>query len=127
MSPPRYATLLDYLRVIRRRKWIVLLVLLASVGASYGVSTREHKVYQSSSQVLVSTSIGQITQQSTDVQARIVANLAEVAHTQTVATLAAVAAGLPRVNRTTALDDTTVTPSTTNNILTFSVRSKSPT
>lgn len=128
MSPPRYATLLDYLAVIRRRKWTVLIVLLASVAASYLVSTREHKVYAASSQVLVSTSIGQITgdQQSNDVQARIVANLAEVAHTDTVAQLAATAAALPGVDSATALHDTSVTPSTTNNILTFSVRSKSP-
>jgi succinoglycan biosynthesis transport protein ExoP len=128
MSPPRYATLLDYLAVIRRRKWTVLIVLVASVAASYLVSTREHKVYSASSQVLVSTSIGQITgaQQSNDVQARIVANLAEVAHTDTVAKLAATAAGLPGVGSTAALNDTSVAPATTNNILTFSVRSKSP-
>ncbi len=128
MSSPRYATLVDYLAVIRRRKWIVLVVLLASVAASFAVSTREHKVYEASSQVLVSTSVGQLAgaQQSNDVQARIVANLAEVAHTDTVAALAATAAHLPGVDSVTALRVTTITPSTTNNILTFSVRSKSP-
>jgi tyrosine-protein kinase len=126
-TAPRYATLLDYLAVLRRRKWIVLVVLIASLAAAYGVSTREHKVYRATSQVLVSTSVGDLTgnQQSTDAQARAVANLAEIAHTVAVAKLAADTAGLPGIDGPRALQITTVTPSTTANVLSFSVRSGS--
>lgn len=46
--------LIGYLRLLRRRWWIVLLGMLVCFGAALGATTREHKRYQTSTRVLVS-------------------------------------------------------------------------
>lgn len=45
--------LVDYLRVIRRRKWVVVLTLLASVGAAMAVTFTSEKVYSSTSRLVL--------------------------------------------------------------------------
>lgn len=48
--------LIGYLRLLRRRWWIVLLAILVSVGAAIGGTHLEHKRYQTSTKLLVSGS-----------------------------------------------------------------------
>jgi polysaccharide biosynthesis transport protein len=44
---PRYATLRDYLRVVRERKWLILIVTVLFAGAAVGLSLTEKPTYQS--------------------------------------------------------------------------------
>ena len=47
------ASLRDYLRVVRRRKWIILLAVLLVPAVAVGLSLRQEKVYKATSQVLL--------------------------------------------------------------------------
>ncbi|MGZ4317376.1 MAG: Wzz/FepE/Etk N-terminal domain-containing protein [Gaiellaceae bacterium] len=47
------ASLPDYLRVVRRRKWIILLAVLLVPAVAVGLSLRQEKVYKATSQVLL--------------------------------------------------------------------------
>ena len=44
---PRYATLRDYLRVLRAQRWLILLATLVFAGAALGLSLTTQKTYQS--------------------------------------------------------------------------------
>src|SRR3954454_6061479 len=46
-------TLRDYLRVVRRRKWIILQAVVLVPAVAVGLSLRQDKVYKASSQVLL--------------------------------------------------------------------------
>src|SRR3954451_18307506 len=46
-------TLRDYLRVVRRRKWIILQAVLLVPAVAVGLSLRQEKVYKATSQVLL--------------------------------------------------------------------------
>jgi non-specific protein-tyrosine kinase len=43
----------EYLRVLNRRKWIIILTILAAVGSAVAISTLSDKVYSTDAQVLV--------------------------------------------------------------------------
>ena len=47
------ASLRDYLRVVRRRKWIILQAVLLVPAVAVGLSLRQEKVYKATSQVLL--------------------------------------------------------------------------
>ena len=49
------ATLRDYLHVLRRRKWLVILAVFLVPAAAIGFSLHQQKLYQASAQVLLST------------------------------------------------------------------------
>src|SRR3954470_7192056 len=46
-------TLRDYLRVVRRRKWIILQAVVLVPAVAVGLSLRQEKVYKATSQVLL--------------------------------------------------------------------------
>src|ERR1700680_4156214 len=43
----------SYLRPIRRRKWIILLITIVAAGATYAISSHEQKTYTSSTRLYV--------------------------------------------------------------------------
>ena len=51
---PRYATLRDYLRVLREQRVLIVLVTLAFGGAAFGLAAREQPQYVAETSVLVS-------------------------------------------------------------------------
>jgi tyrosine-protein kinase len=53
--PGQPATLRDYIQVVRRRKWIILLAVVLVPAAAIGFSLHQQKLYQASAQVLLST------------------------------------------------------------------------
>jgi uncharacterized protein involved in exopolysaccharide biosynthesis len=46
---PRYATLRDYLRVLRERRVLIAVCVLVCAGAALALSIREQKVFQAES------------------------------------------------------------------------------
>src|SRR6185437_13380559 len=46
-------SLRDYLRVVRRRKWIILLAVILVPAVAVGLSLRQEKVYKASAEVLL--------------------------------------------------------------------------
>ena len=53
-AQPHPSTLSDYIAVVRRRKWVVLQAVLLVPVAAVVLSLQQHKVFQSSAQVLLS-------------------------------------------------------------------------
>jgi len=53
VAEQRLTTLSDYLGVLRRRIWIVILAIVIAVGAAWLVSSRQTPAYEATSQVNV--------------------------------------------------------------------------
>ena len=68
MVESRELRLLDYLRLLRRRWWLVGLIALLCLGASVGLSLRHTPVYRSMAQVLVDRQSGDPLQQQGSAQ-----------------------------------------------------------
>src|SRR5664280_2956190 len=50
-------TLRDYLGVLWRRKWVVLLVVVVATGAAYGFAATKTKQYEASAQLIYGTNV----------------------------------------------------------------------
>jgi receptor protein-tyrosine kinase len=57
-DPRSVVDLIGYLRLLRRRWWIISLAVLISVGAAVGATSVQHKRYQTATRLLVSGSSG---------------------------------------------------------------------
>lgn len=51
------ATLRDYLAVVWRRKWLVLLVIVIATGCAYGLSAMQTKMYSAAAQLIYQNSV----------------------------------------------------------------------
>ena len=51
------ATLRDYLAVVWRRKWLVLLVVVVATGVAYGLSAMQTKMYSAASQLMYANTV----------------------------------------------------------------------
>ncbi len=51
------ATLRDYLAVVWRRKWLVLLVIVIATGVAYGLSAMQTKMYSAASQLIYGNTV----------------------------------------------------------------------
>ena len=120
-------TLRDYLHVLRRRKWIVIVpVVLAPIIAGV-LAHRQPKLYKASAQVTVSQQdlpssvldFSAPTQQEDPV--RLLATQAQFARLPAIAQRAVSAAGVPNESASDLLAASTVTPSQTDDFLTFMV------
>jgi Mrp family chromosome partitioning ATPase/capsular polysaccharide biosynthesis protein len=119
-------TLRDYLHVLRRRKWIVIVpVVLAPIIAAV-LAHRQPKLYQASAQVMVSrlslpsNVLGFSDPTQTDA-VRLLATQAQFARLPSIAQRAVTAAGVPNESASDLLAASTVTPSQTDDFLTFAV------
>ena len=126
------STLRDYLRVLRRRKWVVLLAALLVPAAAAAVSLRQDAVYEASAGVVLrsddiaSALIGSLDAGSQGDPARLAKTQARVASTRAVAERAVARSGLPGMTAEQALDATTVSASSDADLLTFAVRDGNP-
>ena len=123
----RATTLRDYLHVLRRRKWIVIVpVVLAPIIAGV-LAHRQPKLYKASSHVTVSqldlpssvVDLNGSTQQEDPV--RLLATQAQFARLPAVAQRAVNDAGVPNESASDLLAASTVTPSQMDDFLTFTV------
>ena len=124
-------TLQDYVSVLRRRKWVIILALLVVPAAAILFSLRQEALYSASAQVLMSRQdlAAVLTNTQSNLQTlpdREAATQADVAHTPRVAK--EVLAALKLTDRTPEdlLRATGVTPSLSSDIITFSATDPVP-
>jgi polysaccharide biosynthesis transport protein len=123
----RVMTLRDYLHVLRRRKWIVIIPIVLAPLVAVVVAHREPRRYTASAQVTVSqlnlpSSVldsSASTQQEDPV--RLLATQAQFARLPAIAQQAVSVAGVPNESASDLLAASTVTPSATDDFLTFAV------
>ena len=119
-----------YLRVLRRRKWIIIACTLLVPFAAYFYSARQPAKYQASAQVYLSSQdlAGALTGISTGYvdETRLADTAASLAHVRAVAQSAVALAGVKNVSPEALLGSTSVIPQTGTDILTFTVTSRDP-
>ncbi len=130
----RHATSLrDHLRVVRRRKWVILEAALVLPAAALAFSLHQQKLYQASSQVLLSrqnlaSSLTGATDPTIYVQAdRLAQTQAEVARVPTIAERALRDVGLRGRTAQDFLRHSSVAAGSNTDILTFTVADAKPT
>ena len=126
--PNRPASLADYLTILRRRAWFIVIPLVLAPIVTYMLAQREKAVYKASSSVYInltpalSTALGFFNQSAGD----------PVRYFQTQATLARNPTLIERVASSEKMSPgsfssvSSVTPSTTANLLIFSVQTGNP-
>ena len=123
-------TLADYLAVVRRRKWLILLALVLTTGSALFFSSRQPKMYRASAQVLLNPDASLINtagRAAADAQARFDVGQARIARVPAVATKAVQLVGGPAgLSGDRLLADSSVSSDPTSNILTFSVSNRDP-
>ena len=124
--------LTDYLRIVRRRKWYVIGTTILVAALAVAFSLRQQKVYQAQSQVLLSRVdiAGAITGAQnpsfSEDPARYAATQASIARSSALAALAIKKSGVPGRTKSSLLAESTVTPSSTADVLDFSVQDRNP-
>ena len=123
------STLADYLAVFRRRKWLIVLTVVVTVAAAAAVSRSQTAEYTADAEVLINSNPVAPTgpgSSNPDVQARYDATQAQLAHTLQVAGPAVKSvSGIP-ITPDQLLKESSVTPDTSSNILTFTVTNRRP-
>jgi len=131
VAEQRLTTLSDYLGVLRRRLWIVILAIVVAVGAAYLVSSRQTPAYEATSEVNIGgNSLASILNPSAHLSSSVVqqnvASAAQIAHTTPVAAATLHAAGVHGLTPKELLDETTTTPSSTTSFFTIAVTDRFP-
>jgi len=131
VAEQRLTTLSDYLGVLRRRLWIVILAIVVAVGAAYLVSSRQTPAYEATSEVNVggnsiSTILNPSGHQSSSVIQQNVASAAQAAHTTPIAAATLRAANVHGMTAQDLLDETTITPSETTSFFSIAVTDRFP-
>ncbi len=133
-TPERHesSTLGDYLRVLRRRKWVVILVALLAPAVAVALSLRQTPVYEASADVLLryenlaGALAGVNDVSSRPDPARGAETQAILAATPPVAQRALEESGLTGLTPTELLDASSVEADPNADVLTFSVRNEDP-
>ena len=122
--------LADYLRILRQRKWIILIAFVTAVSAAVLLSIRQRPVYSATAQVLINranivSSITGVTDPSTlgNDPTRFIATQSDVARSLKLAKEVVAAAGVPGLTPQKLLASSSVTPSTNADVLSFAVSS----
>ena len=121
MGNHQQATLADYIEVLRRRKWIVVIAVLLTTASAIAYSSQQAKRFQSSAQVFVNPTAQGGSVGPADVQARFLSTDAKLVHTPPVAAAAIRTAQVSGVTVPELLAQSAVTPDSTTNILTVTV------
>jgi capsular exopolysaccharide synthesis family protein len=123
----------DYLRILRRRKWYVIVTAILVAALAVAFSLREQKVYEAQAQVLLNRQdlSNQITGTQnpafTEDPVRYAATQAALARSRTAANAAIRAAGVSGRTATGLLQESSVTPDATADVLVFTVQDRNPT
>ena len=129
-SQHEVSSLSAYLRVLRRRKWIVLACVILAPLTAYVVSARQTALYQASAQVYLSSQdlAGALTGISAPYvdEQRLADTQSALAQVPAVASRAIKISGLKGISPEGLLGSTSVVPGGNTNILTFTVTSTNP-
>jgi Mrp family chromosome partitioning ATPase/capsular polysaccharide biosynthesis protein len=120
-------SLTDYLRLLRRRKWVLIATILAVPALAIALSVRTPPTYEASSKVLLSQQSTLGASQSTFVDpARAAQTQADLARVQEVVRRAVADARVPGLTTDALLARSTVVASLGSDFLTFSVKDSNP-
>ena len=129
-SQHEVSSLSAYLRVLRRRKWIVLACVILAPLTAYVVSARQTALYQASAQVYLSSQdlAGALTGISAPYvdEQRLADTQSALAQVPAVASRAIKISGVKGISPEGLLGSTSVVPGGNTNILTFTVTSTNP-
>jgi capsular exopolysaccharide synthesis family protein len=123
------SSLRDYLQTLRRRKWLVLLIVLAIPAAAVALSLRQEPSYRATAQVLLnSQDLGAALSQGSDTNSsqdpgRYASTQARLARVTVVAQDAIAKAGIP-IDPKSLLADSSVTASPDSDLLEFEVNNR---
>ena len=126
------ATLHDYLRVLRRRKWIILTAIIVVPAVAVAMSMRQQALYQSTAEVLltnkdISAGLTGVSGSSVfQTSERIAQTQADLATTPTVARRALASAGIDDMSAYQLLGSVSVQPRADADLLDFTVTSAIP-
>ena len=120
------SSLSDYVRIVRRRIWIVIVCAILVPTVAYALSARQPAVYQASAEVYLSTedlaaALTGITASYVD-ESRMTATQAKLAHVPGVAERTIKLSGIKGITSAELLGSVDIVPDSTTNILTFVVR-----
>jgi polysaccharide biosynthesis transport protein len=121
----RPTTVADYLAILRRRKWIVLVPPVAAAVAAYALSMGQSPLYRASADVLVNrasvvTAITGVDPSGGDPN-RYLTTQASIARDPVLAKRISDASGIPGMTPGRVLSESQVTPSTDSDIVTITV------
>jgi Mrp family chromosome partitioning ATPase len=122
-------TMADYLAILRRRAWLIVLLPVVAASVAFELSKGEPPLYQAQARVLVNRA-GGVVAAIANVQApdtfdsiRFLATQAEIARSPELAARAVAAAGVPGMTAGSLLAASTVTPEQDADLLDISVKS----
>ena len=126
----RPTTVADYLAILRRRKWIVLVPPVVAASAAFALSTAQSPLYRASAQVLVNppsvvTAITQVDPSGGD-PVRFLQTQASIARAPELAARVAAASGIPGMTPGRVLSESQVTPSADSDLLGITVEDGDP-
>ncbi len=129
-SSNRPTTVADYLAILRRRKWMVLIPPVVAGLVAFFVASSQHPLYQASSSILVNrTSVVNAVVNIADPAAgdptRFLTTQASIGRSPELATRVVAAAGVPGLTPGRLLSESSVNPSTTSDVLYVSVKDRS--
>src|SRR5829696_364698 len=122
-SGHRPATLADYLAILWRRKWIIIIVPVLAALLAYQYSSRQPSVYQAQAQVLVQRS--EFEDSASD-PTRYLTTQAQIARSRDLAARVAEAEGVPPMTADEVLAQSSVSPDADADLLNISVSSGNP-
>jgi capsular exopolysaccharide synthesis family protein len=126
-------TLADYVAIVRRHIWVIVVVAVAVPVTAFVVASRQPKVFSASSKVLLSQQdlgsalTGVPSATSNEDPVRVAQTQSEIARTREVAQQAIQRAGVTGMFAQDLLDNSSVSPETNSDILDFTVDNGSPT
>ncbi len=128
----RPTTLADYLAIVRRRKWIILLPLLLAPAMAVILSSRQQSLYQASAQIYVkradiAAAVAGVTDPTLQVDpVRFLKTQASVARDPKLAERVVAAAGVPGVSAGALLGSSSVSPDPNADLLNIAVTNEKP-
>jgi non-specific protein-tyrosine kinase len=128
----RPTTLADYLAIVRRRKWIIVLPLLLAPAMAVMLSSRQQSLYQASAQIYVkradiAAAVAGVTDPTLQVDpVRFLQTQASVARDPKLAERVVAAAGVPGISARALLGSSSVSPDPNADLLNIAVTNEKP-
>jgi succinoglycan biosynthesis transport protein ExoP len=126
----RPTTVADYLAILRRRKWMVLIPPLVAGLVAFFVASSHHPLYQAEASILVNrasvvSAIANVQDPAAGDPTRFLTTQASIARSPELAARVVAAAGVPGVTSARLLRESSVNPSSTSDILYVGVKDSS--
>jgi polysaccharide biosynthesis transport protein len=126
----RPTTVADYLAILRRRKWIVLMPPVAAALAAYFLSMGQPPLYSTSAEVLVNRLLVVAAVTNVDPSGgdpdRFLRTQAKIARSPELAERVATQSGIPGMTAGRVLGESSVTPSTEADVISIAVEDEDP-